>query len=163
MKFLVTADNNGAIGRGAQPLVTIQQYSKAFKETRESSSYGAQDAGRTSGGQPLGNRINVVLSENPSYKIKGAVVCHSIGETLEYLKQFPAEDVYVIGGESIFRQLLEHCTAVYLTHIDYEYDADVKFPADLAGSPDWEMVEEGEEQTYFSLCYTPEIYKRKQV
>ena len=50
-----------------------------------------------------------------------------------------------------------------LASIDYEYDADVKFPADLAGSPDWEMVEEGEEQTYFSLCYTPEIYKRKQV
>lgn len=165
MKFLVTADNNGAIGRGAQPLVTIPAVQQSFlKETQgKVVVMGRKTLEGLPGGQPLGNRINVVLSENPSYKIKGAVVCHSIEETLEYLKQFPAEDVYVIGGESIFRQLLEHCTAVYLTHIDYEYDADVKFPADLAGSPDWEMVEEGEEQTYFSLCYTPEIYKRKQV
>ena len=83
------------------------------------------------GGQPLGKRINVVLSENPSYKIKGAVVCHSIAETMEYLKQFSEDDIYVIGGESIFRQLLPYCTTVYLTHIDYEYDADVKVSGKL--------------------------------
>ena len=50
-----------------------------------------------------------------------------------------------------------------LKAIDYEYDADVKFPVNLWKSQDWEMVEEGEEQTYFSLCYTPEIFVRKQV
>ena len=45
----------------------------------------------------------------------------------------------------------------------YEYDADVKFPADICRSTEWEMTEEGEEQTYFSLCYTPEVYVRKQI
>ena len=70
---------------------------------------------------------------------------------------------YRIGGESIFRQFLPYCNTVYLTHIDYEYDADVKFPVNLWKSQEWEMVEEGEEQTYFSLCYTPEIFVRKQV
>ena len=50
-----------------------------------------------------------------------------------------------------------------LASIDYEYDADVKFPVNLWKSQEWEMVEEGEEQTYFSLCYTPEIFVRKQV
>ena len=105
----------------------------------------------------------MVLSENPAYKIKGAVVCHNIDEALEYLKQFSSEDIYVIGGESIFRQFLPYCNTVYLTHIDYEYDADVKFPVNLWKSQEWEMVEEGEEQTYFSLCYAPEIFVRKQI
>ena len=50
-----------------------------------------------------------------------------------------------------------------MTHIDYEYDADVKFPVNLWKSQEWEMVEEGEEQTYFSLCYAPEIFVRKQI
>ena len=53
----------------------------------------------------------------------------------------------MIGGESIFRQFLPYCNTVYLTHIDYEYDADVKFPVNLWKSQEWEMVEEGEEQT----------------
>ena len=165
MKFLVTADNNGAIGRGAQPLVTIPAVQQGFlKETQgKVVVMGRKTLEGLPGGQPLGKRINVVLSENPSYKIKGAVVCHSIAETMEYLKQFSEDDIYVIGGESVFRQLLPYCTTVYLTHIDYEYDADVKFPADLCRSTEWEMTEEGEEQTYFSLCYTPKVYVRKQI
>ncbi len=137
MKFLVTADNNGAIGRGEQPLVTIPAVQQGFlKETQgKVVVMGRKTLEGLPGGQPLGKRINVVLSENPSYKIKGAVVCHSIAEAMEYLKQFSADDIYVIGGESIFRQLLPYCTTVYLTHIDYEYDADVKFPADLMQIP----------------------------
>ena len=156
MKFLVTADNNGAIGRGAQPLVTIPAMQQSFlKETQgKVVVMGRKTLEGLPGGQPLGNRINVVLSENPAYKIKGAVVCHNIDEALEYLKQFSSEDIYVIGGES---------NTVYLTHIDYEYDADVKFPVNLWKSQEWEMVEEGEEQTYFSLCYAPEIFVRKQI
>ena len=129
MKFLVTADNNGAIGRGAQPLVTIPAMQQSFlKETQgKVVVMGRKTLEGLPGGQPLGNRVNVVLSENPAYKIKGAVVCHNIDEALEYLKQFSSEDIYVIGGESIFRQFLPYCNTVYLTHIDYEYDADVKF------------------------------------
>ena len=152
MKFLVTADNNGAIGRGAQPLVTIPAMQQSFlKETQGKVVVMGR---KTLEGLPGGQ---------PAYKIKGAVVCHNIDEALEYLKQFSSEDIYVIGGESIFRQFLPYCNTVYLTHIDYEYDADVKFPVNLWKSQEWEMVEEGEEQTYFSLCYTPEIFVRKQV
>ena len=115
MKFLVTADNNGAIGRGAQPLVTIPAMQQSFlKETQgKVVVMGRKTLEGLPGGQSLGNRINVVLSENPAYKMKGAVVCHNIDEALEYLKQFSSEDIYVIGGESIFRQFLPYCNTVY--------------------------------------------------
>ena len=68
MKFLVTADNNGAIGRGAQPLVTIPAMQQSFlKETQgKVVVMGRKTLEGLPGGQPLGNRVNVVLSENPA-------------------------------------------------------------------------------------------------
>ena len=165
MNLIAAADENWGIGKNGGLLAHISGDMKYFRETTKGKIVvmGRKTLEGLPGGQPLGNRINVVLSENPAYKIKGAVVCHNIDEALEYLKQFSSEDIYVIGGESIFRQFLPYCNTVYLTHIDYEYDADVKFPVNLWKSQEWEMVEEGEEQTYFSLCYAPKIFVRKQI
>ena len=165
MNLIAAADENWGIGKNGGLLAHISGDMKYFRETTKGKIVvmGRKTLEGLPGGQPLGNRVNVVLSENPAYKIKGAVVCHNIDEALEYKKQFSSEDIYVIGGESIFRQFLPYCNTVYLTHIDYEYDADVKFPVNLWKSQEWEMVEEREEQTYFSLCYTPEIFVRKQV
>ena len=164
MKFLVTADNNGAIGRGAQPLVTIPAMQQSFlKETQgKVVVMGRKTLEGLPGGQPLGNRVNVVLSENPAYKIKGAVVCHNIDEALEYLKQFSSEDIYVIGGESIYRMMLPYCSKVYVTKIDHAYQADTYFP-NLDQLEDWEMTEVSEEHTCFDLEYVFTIYERKQV
>ena len=90
MKFLVTADNNGAIGRGEQPLVTIPAVQQGFlKETQgKVVVMGRKTLEGLPGGQPLGKRINVVLSENPSYKIKGAVVCHSIAYLCDRRREY---------------------------------------------------------------------------
>lgn len=54
MKFLVTADNNGAIGRGEQPLVTIPAVQQGFlKETQKSSGHGAENIRRASRGTAI--------------------------------------------------------------------------------------------------------------
>ena len=162
MKFLVTADNNGAIGRGEQPLVTIPAVQQGFlKETQgKVVVMGRKTLEGLPGGQPLGKRINVVLSENPSYKIKGAVVCHSIAETMEYLKQFSEDDIYVIGGEEIYREFLPYCDVAHVTKIDHEYLADAFFP-DLDREQDWVVTADSEEQTYFDLEYTFLRYERR--
>ena len=75
-------------------------------------------------------------------------------ETLAYLEEFDPKDIYILGGESIYRQFLPYCDTIHLTAIDYVYDADLRFPVDLDQAPDWKLAEEGEEQTYFDLCYT---------
>ena len=162
MKFLVTADNNGAIGRGEQPLVTIPAVQQGFlKETQgKVVVMGRKTLEGLPGGQSLGKRINVVLSENPSYKIKGAVVCHSIAETMEYLKQFSEDDIYVIGGETIYKQLLDDCDVAHITKIDYAFEADAYFP-NLDAMPEWKITQDSEEQTYFDLEYTFVKYERK--
>ena len=162
MNLIAAADENWGIGKNGGLLAHISGDMKYFRETTKGKIVvmGRKTLEGLPGGQPLGNRVNVVLSENPAYKMKGAVVCHNIDEALEYLKQFSSEDIYVIGGESIFRQFLPYCNTVYLTHIDYEYDADVKFPVNLWKSQEWEMVEEGEEQTCFDLEFAFTKYER---
>ena len=54
---------------------------------------------------PLKNRINIILSKDPNYQVKDAIVVHSIEELLEELKKYDEENIYIIGGESIYRQI----------------------------------------------------------
>ena len=61
------------------------------------------------------------------YKVKGAVVCHSLEEALKALKDYDEDDIYIIGGESIYRQFLPYCTTAHVTSIDYTYDGDAYF------------------------------------
>ena len=100
------------------------------------------------------------MSKNKRFKVKGAVCVHSVEEALEYLKQYKKEDVFIIGGESIYRQFLPYCDTVHLTKIDYEYKADSYFP-NLSENPEWEMTAESDEQTYFDVEYYFQKYERK--
>lgn len=75
-------------------------------------------------GQPLKNRVNIVLTSDKNYKVKDAIVVHDLDELHKELEQYNSEDVYVIGGESIYRQLLDECDVAHITKIDYAYDAD---------------------------------------
>ena len=78
---------------------------------------------------------------------------------MEELKKYPSEDVYVIGGDSIYRQLLPYCDRAYITKIDHAYHADTYFP-NLDEDPEWEMTQISDEQTYFDLEYVFTIYER---
>ena len=111
------------------------------------------------GGLPLKNRINIVLTRNENYKVKDAIIVHSIEELMEELKKYPAEDVYCIGGDTIYKQLLPYCDAAQVTKIDFAYIADSYFP-NLDEDPQWHVAAESEEQTYFDLEYKFVRYER---
>ena len=95
-----------------------------------------------------------------NYKVKDTVIVHTIEEMLDELKKYDSEDIFVIGGESIYRQLLPYCTKAYITKIDHAYDADTYFP-NLDEDPEWEMTKISDEQTYFDLEYVFTIYERR--
>ena len=111
------------------------------------------------GGLPLKNRTNIVLTRNENYKVKDAIIVHSIEELMEELKKYPAEDVYCIGGDTIYKQLLPYCDAAQVTKIDFAYIADSYFP-NLDEDPQWHVAAESEEQTYFDLEYKFVRYER---
>lgn len=161
MNIITTADRRWAIGKGGKNLVTIPADQQMFlRETAgKTVVMGKRILENLPGGQPLGNRINVVLSRGTDLKVKGIRVCGSMEEALRYLRNFRTEDIYIMGGESIYRQFLPYCSTVHVTRIDYTYDADAFFP-DLDNSGEWEMTEESDEQTYFDLCYTFQKFER---
>jgi dihydrofolate reductase len=102
--------------------------------------------------QPLKNRVNIILTRDKGFTQKDAVVLHSIDELMEELKKYKDDDVYVIGGESIYEQLMPYCNTAHITKIDYEYQADA-YLQNLDKSDDWRLVAESDEQTYFNLEY----------
>lgn len=161
MNIIVAVDKNWAIGNDNKLLVSIPQDMKFFRETTTGKVVvmGRKTLESFPGGQPLKKRVNIVLTGNSSYQVKDAVVVNTIDEILEEVKKYDSEDIYVIGGESVYRQLLPYCDKAYVTRIDHAYQADTYFP-NLDEDPEWEMTKVSEEQTYFDLEYVFTIYER---
>lgn len=162
MNAIVAVDRNWAIGNKGQLLVSIPNDHKMFRqETLEKVIiYGRKTLETFPLSRPLDRRVNIILSANPDYKVNGALVVHSIEELKEAIREYDTDDVYVIGGASVYRQLLPLCDTVHVTKIDYAYEADAWFP-DLDADPEWEITAEGDEQTYFDIPYTFVRYSRK--
>lgn len=161
MKLIVAVDKNWAIGNKGKLLAHIPQDQKRFRDMTLGKVVvmGRSTLESLPGAQPLYGRTNIVLSKNPAYTVKRAVVCHSIEETLRVLEPYPGEDIYIIGGESIYQQFLPFCDEAEVTWIDFSYEADTWFP-NLARLSGWELTAESDEQTCFDLCYTYQTYKK---
>ncbi|MDO4344931.1 MAG: dihydrofolate reductase [Eubacteriales bacterium] len=162
MNLIVAADRNWAIGKDNKLLVSIPADMKFFRETTSGHVVvmGRKTLESFPNGQPLKNRTNIVLTKNRQYRAEGAIVVHSMEELLEELKKYPSEEIYVIGGDSIYRQLLPYCSIAHVTKIDHAYEADTYFP-NLDEMPNWEIAGDSEEQTYFDLEYRFILFQNK--
>lgn len=162
MNIIVAVDKNWAIGYKNQLLVRIPSDQRFFRETTMGKVVimGRKTLESFPGGQPLRDRLNIVITRNPDYAPKGVVVVHSIEEALEEAKKYDSEDVYVIGGDEIYRSMLPYCDVAHVTRIDYAYQADAYFP-NLDEMPEWTIEADSEEQTYYDLEYAFYKYVRK--
>lgn len=162
MKAILSADKNWGIGYNNKLLVSIPSDMKFFRQTTTGKVVvmGRKTLESFPNGLPLKNRTNIVLTGNRDYQVKDAVIVHDYNELKEELKKYDPDDIYVIGGESIYRMLLPECDTVLVTRIDRAFQADTFFP-NLDEMDEWEMTEEGEEQTCFDLEYRFTKYERK--
>lgn len=161
MNAIVAVDSNWAIGNKGQLLIRIPADQKRF---REETIGGVVVLGRKTmdtfpGRKPLADRTNIILSTNRDYKVADAIVVHSIEQLVDELKSYPSEKIYIIGGDSIYRQMLPYCDTVHVTKIDREYEADAYFP-NLDEDSDWHVTATSEEQVYFDTTYTFVKYER---
>ena len=160
MKLIVAVDKNWAIGKNNKLMWSIPADMKFFRETTKGNVVimGRKTLESFPQGQPLKGRVNIVITKNPAYQVKGAVVVHSVEEAVEESKKYEG-DVFVIGGESIYRAMLDQCDTALVTKSDHTYDADTYFP-NLDEDEDWQMTKISEEQTCFDLEYYFTVYER---
>lgn len=152
MNAIVAVDNQWAIGHKGALLVRIPMDQKFFRDTTMGKVVvlGRKTLETFPNGLPLKGRTNIVLSKNQDLKIKDAIVVHSKEELLQELKKYNSEDIFIIGGSSVYDMMLPYCNLVHVTKIDYTYQADSYFP-NLDENPDWEITGESDENTYFDL------------
>lgn len=162
MNAIVAADKNWGIGYKNKLLISIPSDMKFFRQTTMNHVVvmGRKTLESFPNGLPLAKRTNIVLTRDQDYKVKGAILVHSEEELLEELKKYEEEDIFVIGGGSVYEMMLPYCNTVYVTKIDFAYQADTYFP-NLDEMPEWEMTEESEEQTCFDIEFTFTKYERQ--
>lgn len=162
MKMIASADRNWGIGYQNELLTRIPSDMKFFRSKTIGNVIvmGRKTLESFPNGLPLKQRTNIVLTSKKDYQVKGAVLVHSVEELLEELKKYQEEEIYVIGGESVYRQLEPYCDTAYITRIDHAFQADTHFP-NLDASEEWELTETSEEHTCFDLEYVFTCYKRK--
>ena len=161
MNIIVAVDKNWAIGKDNKLLVSIPADMKMFRQetTGKVVVMGRKTLESFPNGLPLKNRTNIVLTGNKDYNVKDAIIVHTVEELLEEIKKYPSEEVYCIGGDSVYKQLLPYCDTAHVTKIDFAYEADSYFP-NLDEMPEWKVTEESDEQTYFDLEYSFMKYER---
>lgn len=162
MNIIVTVDENWAIGSRGKLLVQIPLDQKNLQQRTAG---GVMVMGRKTmqampQGQPLYGRETIVLSKNPAFTVKGAEIVDTLEKLQEKIRLQSGKEVYVCGGESLYRQLLPFCDTAYVTMVEKSYAADTYFE-NLDKSADWVMVEESDEQTYFDLTYYFRKYERR--
>lgn len=158
MELIVAVYDDWGIGReGTQP-VALAADRKFFRQTTKGAMVivGRKTLSDFPGGKPLPNRVNVVLTRgNP--QIDGVQICHSPEEAMELAKT--VDRAMVIGGGSVYRQMLPLCDTAYITKVHCTVPCDTYFP-NLDEDPAWKLVEilqSGEED---GIAYEMCLYKR---
>jgi len=79
-------------------------------------------------GKPLPHRKNIIITRQQDYRVEGASVSHTLQGALDECRASGTDEAFVIGGESIFREILEYADRLYITLVHREYDGEVLFP-----------------------------------
>lgn len=162
MNMIAAVDSKWAIGNKNKLLISIPADMKMFRQETMGKVVvmGRKTLESFPGQKPLPKRTNIVLTAKKDYKAGDAVVVHSIDELMEELKKYDTNDIYIIGGETIYRQMLPYADVCHITKIDREYEADAYFP-NLDKDEEWEITAESDEQVYFDTTYAFIKYERK--
>ncbi len=162
MNIIAAVDKKLGIGKNGGLLVSIPEDMKLFREETVGKVVvmGRKTFESLPQGLPLVERTNIVITTSEDFKHDNVYVCHSVDEVLNKVKDYPTEDVYVIGGASVYEQMLPYCDTIHLTKIDYTYDADTYFP-DIFKDGVWQETARSDEKTYFDICYEFVRYQRK--
>ena len=159
MELIVAVYDDWGIGKdGTQP-IALSADRKFFRETTRGSLVvaGRRTIDDFPGRKPLPGRVNVALTRQ-NMGIPGFTVCHSPKEVLELAKKH--ERAFVIGGGSVYREMLPYCDRAYITRVHVTPESDTFFP-NLDQDSQWylaETLQSGEEN---GISYEMQLFMRK--
>ncbi len=159
MDLIVAVYDDWGIGRdGTQP-IALRADRKFFREMTKGAMVivGRRTIGDFPGQKPLPGRVNVALTRSNA-EIPGFTICYSPEEAAELAKS--AQKAMVIGGGSIYRQMMPCCDRAIVTKVHVKPDSDTFLP-NLDEHPDWELSEilqSGEED---GIAYEMCVYQKK--
>ena len=164
MNLIAAVDSNNGIGIDGNLLYRIPEDLRYFKQMTYGKVVvmGHSTLKAMPGGRPLPGRINIVLTRTPGLKIEGCTVCASLAELWQAISAYNTEDVFVIGGEAVYTQLMDYCARAYITKIHGRKPADRFFPR-LEGAPGWVLVSASEEKEHQGLRFTFCVYENRAV
>lgn len=140
MRAIVNVSPDWGIGFENRLLFAIPEDLRRFRQLTEG---GVVICGRKTletfpGGRPLKNRRNLILTHDPAFAAEGAETVQNLQQLFPLLRQVPPDSLWVIGGESVYRQLLPYCSGAAVTKTYADVQADRFFP-NLDTLPGWEL------------------------
>ena len=156
MTAIVCVDRHWGIGRDGRLLFRLSDDLKRFRELTEGKTiiYGSHTLLTFPGVKPLPGRRNILLSRH-ALSVEGAEVAHGVLEAVE----MAGEDAFVVGGETVYVELVPYCDRALVTRVDANYIADCHFP-NLDRSPLWKKVSESKRIEEGELSYRYVEYAR---
>lgn len=128
MSLIAAIGSNRELGKNNTLLWNIPEDMKRFRELTTGHAVIMGQKTYESIGKPLPNRTNIIVTVDKEFESKECFVCYSLEEALEKARDIDHEEVFVIGGGSVYRQMIDKADRLYLTLVKGKFQADVFFP-----------------------------------
>lgn len=160
MKLIVAVDQNWGIGCNGRLLAVIPADMQYFREKTLGKVVvmGRKTFESLPGKKPLQGRINIVLTRDLGLHYENVILCNSLSQLFSKLSQYASENVFIIGGESVYEQCMPYCSEAYVTKIRNVHNADTCF-LNLDNKVRWKCIEDGPWQQHHDVAFKFTIYK----
>lgn len=157
MNIIVAVDKNWGIGYKEKTLYNFAKHNEFFGELTTNKVFvlGRKTLDMVYNNKAPKGRINICLTSKKNYKNDGAIIVNTLNDLFEKLSFYNPDNVFVIGGESMYNQLLPYCKYCYVTKIDGEKQSDA-YIENLDKNKNWKMIKNSnpffEDNTIFYFC-----------
>ena len=148
MIIIACADKEWGIGRNGDLLFNIPEDMEFFKTaTRGKTVVMGRKTFESLRIKPLPGRRNIVLTKSESFSFEGTETAHSLNELFSLLENTPQNDVFIIGGSNVYRQLLKYCDTALITKV-FSYGKADSFIADFDKLSEWIIESTSEKKNW---------------
>ena len=164
MNLIVCTDKNWAIGKDGHLLCHLKEDMKFFKKNTLNKVVvmGRSTLESLPKGQPLKDRTNIVLTRQPDFEKEGAIVVHDMEELMEELNNYDTNNVMIIGGASVYNEMMDMCDRLLVTKVYKEFEADT-FIRNIDENPNFKVVWTSDVMEERGIRFRFVEYRRKRV